>query len=150
MKKILLFISIITISLSSCNKNDDDGITGNPNIPNAVFDTQGLINTNLPQFNQLQFPGNYVVLNNNYGINGLVVYYAGGDQYSAFELSDPNHQLNSCSLLTVDGVFATCSCDDGNAYNIITGSPKQGTQGQYGLTRYFAEANGNIIRVYNN
>ncbi len=144
----MLVMSIVFFS--SCKKNDDDNLTDNPNIPNAVFDTGSAINTSLPQYNQLQFPGNFVILNNsNYGINGIVVYFSGGD-YSAFELSDPNHSLNSCSVLSVEGVIATCTCEDGNSYEILNGSPNEGTSGQYYLKRYFVEVNGNIIRVYNN
>ena len=150
MKKILILLLLALVFSTSCKKNDDDNLTSNPNIPNAVFDTGNAINTSLPQYNQLQFPGNYVILNNsNYGINGVVLYYSGAS-YSAFELSDPNHSLNSCSILSVEGVIATCTCDDGNSYEIIGGTPNQGTTGQYTLKRYVVEVNGNIIRVYNN
>lgn len=147
--KILILSVLSFVFLSTCQKNDDT-LDSNPNIPNAVFDTGGLINTNLPQFNHMQFPGNTVVLNNNYGINGVVVYYAGGTNYSAFELSDPNHQINSCSNLTVSGIVASCNCNDNNAYEILNGTQNQGTTGAYTLKRYFVEANANIIRVFNN
>ncbi len=151
MKKVLFYVFFFLFTLFSCNKNDDDNTNGNPNIPRAVFDTGNQINTNLPQYNQLLFAGNFIVLNNNnYGINGIVVFYSGGENYSAFELTDPNHPINTCSKLSVDNAIASCSCDDSNTYEISNGLPLEGTTGQYPLTRYFVEANGSIIRVYNN
>jgi len=148
--KSIIVVLLIGIVFISCNKNDDDNQDNNQNIPNSVFDTGSLINTNLPQYNQLQFPNNYVILNNNYGINGVVLYHAGNNNFNAFELSDPNHQLNTCSTLTVSGIEASCSCDDGNSYEILNGERLDGTTGQFSLKRYFVEVSGTIIRVYNN
>ncbi|WP_452597780.1 hypothetical protein [Pontimicrobium sp. MEBiC01747] len=150
MKKIYLVFVLLCMVLLSCKKDDDD-VTRNQNIPNAAFDTGGLINTSLPQFNNLLFPGNFITLNDNYGINGIVVYYVGGTNYKAYELSDPNHQLNSCSRLTMDGTNAVCNCDDGNSYLVPgNGLPQTGTNGQFSLVPYPVEVNGNIIRVFNN
>lgn len=145
------FLSIILLIfvLVSCSKTDDEQLN-NPNIPNIAFDTGNLVNTNLPQFSNLKYPNNSVVLNNNYGINGVILYFAGGTNYSAFEISDPNHPLSSCSNLTVEGVIATCNCNDGNSYNILSGVGASGTTGNYALKRYNVEVSGNIIRVYNN
>ena len=145
--KTLLFSLFIGLILSSCSKNDDNQ-NNNPYIPNAVFDTGSLINTTLPQYNQMQFPGNYITLNSNYGIKGVVLYYAGNNNYSAFELSDPNHAISSCSKLTVNGIVATCGCADENAYEILNGTKQDG--GQYPMTRYNVEVSGSVIRVFNN
>lgn len=146
MNKIILFLSLLL--LTACSNNDP--ILNNPNLPNYTFDTGNLVNTNLPQYSILKFPGNFVILNSPYGINGVVIYFAGGSNYSAFEISDPNHALNNCSDLSVDGIIATCNCDDGNSYDILNGIGRTGTTGSYALKRYFVEVNGNIIRVYNN
>ncbi len=148
--KPFLILTILILGLNSCSKKDDNNNQSNPNIPNVAFDTGGLINTNLPQFNQLQFPGNFVVLNNNYGLNGVVVYFAGGGNYSAFELTDPAHPFSTCSSLTADGTSATCNCNDNNSYNTIIGLAEEGTASLFPLKRYFVEVNGNIIRVFNN
>jgi len=145
--KIYKYISIVLLFLISCSSNDD-GRNDNPNIPNFAFDTGNLINTNLPQYGNLQFPGNFIVLNQ-YGVNGVVL-YSSGTTYSAFELSDPNHQVNTCSLLVVEGIIASCTCDDGNTYNIVNGGQQEGTSGQYGLVPYGVEIVGNIIRIFNN
>ncbi|MFL0353435.1 hypothetical protein [Xanthomarina sp. GH4-25] len=143
-------IILLALIVASCNKSDDDANTNNQYLPNINFDTGTLVNTNLQPYDVLQFPNNYVILNNNYGINGVVLFYAGGDNYSAFELSDPNHALSDCSTLSVEGVIATCDCDDGNSYEILNGIGQTGTTGNFALKRYFVEVTGNIIRVYNN
>jgi hypothetical protein len=148
-RKELLFV-LLSIVMLSCSNNDDNNSNNNPNIPNIQFDTGGQINTTLPQYNDLQFPGNYIVLNN-YGVNGISVFYTGGTRYRAFELSDPNHSSNTCSRLIVESINnASCQCDDGNSYSITGGSPNPGTTGQQGLKEYFVEVNGSVIRVSNN
>ena len=146
MKKLLL-IALTGFLLQSCSKNDDTN-TNNQYLPEQNFDTGSTINTNFSQFTNLQFPGNHVVVEG-FGLNGIVIYYS-GSSYLAFELSDPNHVLQTCSKLTIEGVIATCGCTDANQYDILTGQAQDGTTGQYGLKPYFVEVSGNIIRVYNN
>ncbi|MCX7547035.1 hypothetical protein OS188_03615 [Xanthomarina sp. F1114] len=148
--KRIFYIILLSLIVASCSKSDDDAYKNNPNIPNVPFNTGTLVNTNLPQFSNLKFDNNHVILNNNYGINGVVLFHSSGENYSAFELSDPNHPLSSCSTLTVQGVIATCDCDDGNNYDILNGIGQTGTTGHYALKRYYVEVAGNIIRVYNN
>ena len=151
MKNVLTLL-ICCCLVWSCKKNDDDNTNyNNQYLPNYSFNTGDLINLSLPQYTDLQFPNNYVVLDPPYGINGVVVFYAGGNNYNAFELSDPNHELRDCSSLTVEGVIASCDCDDHDKrYDILTGQPQEGTTGSYGLKRYFVEKTGDIIRVWNN
>ncbi|MFD2822813.1 hypothetical protein ACFS5M_03970 [Lacinutrix iliipiscaria] len=146
MKKLILIVFIGFITLS-CSKNDDTSRT-NEYLPEQNFDTGSTINTNFPQYSSLQFPGNHEVIEE-YGLNGIVVYYS-GSSYLAFELSDPNHALQTCSKLTIEGVIATCGCSDTNQYDILTGQAQDGTTGQYTLKPYFVEVSGTIIRVYNN
>ncbi|MCR8666949.1 hypothetical protein NO995_04605 [Aestuariibaculum sp. M13] len=144
MKPLLYILTLFLIV--SCS-NDD--IIKNPYLPDYKFNTNNFIDTRLPQYNKLQLPGNYVILEG-YGINGVVLFYAGGDIYNAFELSDPNHALSTCSKLTIDGIIASCTCNDDNSYDILTGNMAEGTTGQYTLLRYNVEVSGYIIRVYNN
>ena len=146
MKKLILIV-FIGFLMFSCSKNDDAN-NNNPYLPEQNFDTGTAINTNFPQYNSLQFAGNHEVING-YGLNGIVIYNA-GSSYRAFELSDPNHALQSCSKLTVEGVITTCGCADAKQYDILTGQAQQGTTGQYTLKPYFVETSGNIIRVFNN
>ena len=145
MKSILYLIPFVL--LTSCSS---DNVTQNPYLPNYEFNTGSLINTNLPQYSQLKFAGNSLILNSPYGINGVVLYYAGGENYNAFEITDPNHQLSTCSKLTVEGIIATCSCDDGNSYDLLNGIGREGTTGTYPLIRYRVEVSGSIIRIFNN
>ncbi|WP_372757592.1 hypothetical protein [Mariniflexile sp.] len=142
------FYIICFILLVGCSA--DNTLTQNPYLPNYQFNTGTLINTSLPQFSQLRSPGNSITLNSPYGINGLVLYYAGGDNYNAFEITDPNHQISSCSRLSIEGIIATCNCDDGNSYDILNGIKREGTTGEYPLIRYRVEVSGSIIRVFNN
>lgn len=143
------FLILISFFLFIACSNNDDNNNNNTFLPNIAFDTGDLINTNLSQYLDLQFAGNYIILNSPYGINGTVLFYAGGTNYNAFELSDPNHALLTCSGLTINGIIASCDCDDGNAYDILTGLGQEGTTGQFSLKRYFVEVNDNIIRVFN-
>lgn len=150
--KLINFI-LVAIVFFSCSRseNNEEVTLNNPFLPEYTFDTGDLINLNLPQFSDLKFPGNSIVLaNENIGINGIVIYYVGNNVYNAFELTDPNHDMYECSFLTVDGTTATCNCEEQNKYDIVSGTMAKGTKGQYALKRYFVEVNGNIIRVYNN
>ncbi|MBP0904776.1 hypothetical protein ACFSKN_12980 [Mariniflexile gromovii] len=142
------FLYIICFGLlTACSS---DNVTQNPYLPNYQFNTGSLINTNLPQYSHLKFPNNSIVLNSPYGINGVVLFYAGGSNYNAFEITDPNHQISTCSKLSVEGFIASCNCDDGNSYDLLNGVKREGTTGSYPLIRYRVEISGSIIRIYNN
>jgi len=140
-RKIVLLL--ILFGMIACEA--DDEIRNNPFLTDVSF--RHSINLNLPEYNNLNFPGNSYS-SYNHGLNGVVVYNINNNQYTAFELSDPNHQLSNCSRLTVQGIIATCSCGDGNSYNILTGELSTGT-GQYSLKPYRVRKSGNMIEVYN-
>lgn len=141
--KILLFIALFC-SLISCSP-DDEPQNNNPYLPHLSFRLN--LNLSLPEYNSLNFPGNSFVTYNE-GLNGIVVYNINNNLYTAFELSDPNHPLTNCSKLTVQGIIATCSCGDGNSYNILTGEISSGT-GQYSLKPYRIRKSGNLLEVFN-
>ena len=136
----LLFVAF----LFSCTTEDNERIN-NPYLTNISFRMD--LNLNLPEYNSLNFPGNSYVTYN-YGINGVVVYNINNSQFTAFELSDPNHALTECSTMSVSGIIATCNCNDGNSYNILTGEITQGT-GQYSLKPYRVRKSGNVLEVFN-
>lgn len=142
MRKIILFSILISL-LISCS--DDDEIRNNPYLPNLRVNLQ--LDLSLPQFNNLNYPGNSFVTYN-YGLNGIVVYNLNNSQYMAYELTDPNHIPQSCSVLEVNATEAICSCDDGNKYTIITGQRLAG-EGQYPLKPYRAIRVGNILEITN-
>ena len=142
MKHFLSLFFLIFI-FSACSSDDD--LRQNPYLPHLNFSAS--FDLSLPEYNQLNFPGNMFVTRN-YGINGIVIYNLNNDQYMAFELTDPNHVPQPCSSLTVDGLEALCSCGDGNKYTIITGQRIAG-EGQYSLKPYRVERTGNVLRVSN-
>ncbi|MFN4761819.1 hypothetical protein ACKGJN_01740 [Gillisia sp. Q332] len=142
-KKITLSLLLVAF-LSSCTPDENER-TNNPYLTNISFILD--LNLNLPEYNSLNFPGNSYVTYN-YGINGVVVYNVNNSQYTAFELSDPNHALSACSTLSVSGIIATCNCNDGNSYNILTGEITEGS-GQYSLKPYRVRKSGNVLEVYN-
>ena len=115
MKKIAFFL-LISLGLLSCSNNDDK--IQNPYLVVPLVNLS--LNLNLPEYTDLKFPGGSFIVNNQ-GIKGIVVYCVSDTQYFASELSDPNHSPNSCSKMEVTGIIATCSCDDGNTNDIITG-----------------------------
>ena len=142
MKKLLLLIPLF-ISLFGCSSSDDN-YRNNPNLPNVNFRFQ--LNLSFPEYNDLQFPGNSYATYN-HGVKGVVIYNINNSQFVAFELSDPNHPPSSCSGMTVNGVIASCGCDD-NEYNVITGELSEGS-GEYTMKPYRVQRSGNILEVYN-
>ncbi|WP_062056826.1 Rieske (2Fe-2S) protein [Aquimarina longa] len=143
MKKTLFLISIfLVISCSNDDRNDN-----NQFLPPSNINYQ--INLNLPEYNPLKFDGNHFVdKSENGSIKGIIIYHITGDQYSAFELSDPNHTPSSCSAQSIEGITATCNCKDGNSYNIITGQQTSG-DGRFGLRRYKIRRDGNNLFITN-
>lgn len=142
MRRILLLFAVLSFFLAC---SDDDELKQNPYLPNINVVLH--LDLDLPQYNQLNFPGNSYETYN-YGINGIAVYNLNNDQYMAFELTDPNHVMKDCSRLIVDGTVATCGCDDGNRYTIITGQQTAG-EGQYSLRPYRVVRVGNILEISN-
>lgn len=142
MRKVFLFIVLCFII--ACE--GDSNVNRNPFLVDISF--QMTINTNLPQYSNLNFPGNFVIVPN-IGLRGVVIYAPNTSSLFAYELSDPNHAPSACSTLTVSGITASCPCgDDTNSYNILSGQPLTGN-GRYGLKAYRVSRSGNIITVSN-
>jgi len=137
----------ICITLLVCCKSDDDNNGDNPFLIDPLVNIN--LNLNLPEYNALNFPGGTVLLSPPQGIKGVVIYNINNSEYSAFELSDPNHTPNSCSRMTIEGIVATCPCTtDDNSYNIVTGQHST-DQNVFPMLRYRAVRNGNNIQVSN-
>lgn len=136
---------IICFLLLSCN-SDDRVNRNNPYLIDPLVNLQ--LDLSLPQYNLLNFPGNSVIVTSQ-GIRGIVIYNIDNSQYSAMEISDPNHVPNNCSTMEIVGIEATCSCpDDENKYNIITGQ-HMGNPNLYPMQRYRAVRSGNVINITN-
>lgn len=140
MKKTLLFLLIIPFFIG-CDGGSFNN--RNPYIPNYNFSIE--VNTNLPLYNNLQFPSNAVkVFQANAPGNGIIIFNT-GSSYVAFDGSCPNQAISSCSSLTINGIEAVCPCDDA-AYSLFTG---QSPGLKYPLKQYRTEVSGSVIRVFN-
>lgn len=146
MKKILLY-GIMFIALFSCKKDDNGNVNdNNPFLTPPIVNIS--LNLNLPEYNPLRFPGSSVFLNNR-GIKGIVVYNVNNELYTAFDLSDPNHIPNACSRMQVEGIVATCSCEnDTNSYDIVTGQHRS-NENAYPMLQYRVVRTGNVVNVSN-
>jgi len=144
MKKITLFLLIAAVTLS-CSKNDDKQ-ERNPFLTDPAVSLN--LNLNLPEYNPLKFPGNYIITSQ--GIKGIVVYCVSENQYLAFELTDPNHAPSSCSRMELTGVIASCPCsNDDNEYFITSGQHTTEPDAKYPMQQYNAQLNGNTVVISN-
>ena len=139
-KKIIYVLSCALI-LVSCSS--DDARINNPNLTPIAFNIS--LNTNFPEYSNLQFPGNAVYVAN-VGIKGIFVINT-GTGILAWEASDPNHVPNDCSTMILSGVEVTCPCED-NTYNLYTGQDKAQSL-PYTLLPYRVAQEGNLIIVSN-
>lgn len=137
-------ISILMLLVVSCG-NDDDDRRRNPFVTTFSFSVP--LDLNLPQYSNLQFPGN-VVVDNNLGLRGVIIYNLNNEQYLAWEATDPSHIPETCSRLEVDGLTVRCMCNDGNEYSLVTGQPLGDTQ-EFGLINYAAIRTGNVLTISN-
>ncbi len=117
MKKLLLVASFII--LFGCNKNENN-INCNFLLNVGVNLT---VNLNLPQFNQLLFPGNAVRVEGQ-GNEGIILYRLNSATLLAWDGADPNHIPSACSALSIDSSTGTvsCGCPDENVYYLATGT----------------------------
>ena len=135
------FILVLALIISSCSS--DDARINNPNLRPISFSVS--LNTNLPEYSTLQFPGNAAFVDN-VGIQGIFVINT-GTGILAWEAADPNHVPNTCSEMTLNGVEATCSCED-NTYNLYTGQDKAQSL-PYTLLPYRVAQEGSLIIISN-
>lgn len=142
-----LYTVCLLLLLASCSKNDNDRLR-NPNLLDINF--QFTVNMSLPKYSPLKFASNPVYVNGpNYGNAGVIIINTGAGTYRAFDAADPNHPVEACSTLIIDGIRGTCGCNDGNSYNLFTGQPlSEGLK--YRLLEYRVINNGNgTLTVWN-
>jgi nitrite reductase/ring-hydroxylating ferredoxin subunit len=138
MKKIWLFI-VLTCVFFSCSDNNKSN--SNPNIPN--YAVNAYLNTSLPSYNNLLYVSSPVFVPN-YGAKGIIVMKTGEGTYTAFDAACPNEPLTSCVAMTIDGIYAVCSCDK-TSYNLFTGLGGQ----EHPMKQYRVELSGTSVHVYN-
>ena len=145
MAKVSAFL-IVLFLFSGCGTDDTNGLnSNNPYLTTPLMNLS--LNLNLPQYNALNYPGNYLVLPSQ-GIKGLVVYNVNNSLYTAFDLTDPNHIPSSCSMMNLEGVIAQCPCNDNNSYDIVTGEHQNNPQ-TYPMLAYRISRSGDNINVTN-
>lgn len=144
--KIKFIVSVVCLLIClSCSKEDGKK-NNNPYLIDPLVSLN--LNLNLPEYNPLKFAGEKVIISQQ-GVKGIVIYNINNTQYTAFDLSDPNHTPSDCSKMTVEGVIASCPCaNDSNEYNIVTGQHTTNPD-LYPMQQYRAERAGDNIRVYN-
>lgn len=141
MKKIIFLVLIVPL-LSSCDGGSINN--NNPNIPNYPVNLE--LNMSLPAYSTLQFPSNHIVyFGVDAGARGIVVFNTGSG-FVAFDLACPNQSYSTCtSAMTINGIEATCACDN-TVYNLFTGqSPGQ----QYPMKQYRVTVAGSTLYVTN-
>lgn len=141
MKLFYSFVCLVLLTTCSSNSREDENCKFLLNI-----NVNATINLDLPQYNQLQFAGSSIYIPNA-GNGGIIVASTGFD-FFAWDASDPNRTPTACSVLVPSGLIATSSCDDQNAYNLVTGEPE--TPGlRCSLKFYRVEKNGNNLLIFN-
>ena len=126
--------------LFGCSTNSTNN--NNPNLPNYPVNID--INMNLPQYSNLKFMSNAVYISGQ-GVRGIIVFNNSGTTYNAFDAACPNQALSTCSMMTINGIYAVCACDNAE-YSLFSGQCKGK---QYPLKQYRVEVNGNLLHVYN-
>ncbi|BAO75872.1 hypothetical protein WPG_1642 [Winogradskyella sp. PG-2] len=109
------------------------------------------VNLNLPQFNQLLFPGNAVRVEGQ-GNEGIILYRLTSATLLAWDGADPNRTPSGCSALTIssDNVSATSGCQDANTYFLATGTFSGDNPPPCTLKPYRVEAIGNNTYLVSN
>lgn len=131
---------ILVLLFVGCENNT---IERNPFLYEARFDQS--INLALPAFDNLNFQGGSLFWPNG-GIKGLLLFNLAGN-IMAWEASCPNHSPSSCSTVQINGITASCLCEN-YKYSLATGQPL--TEGAtYSLLFYKVQKNGTSVRIYN-
>lgn len=143
MKKIFL-VAILSLAATSCSKSNNTDENCNF-LLNIGVSRQ--LDLNLPQYSQLNFPSNPVLVPNE-GNNGIIVTNT-GTGFVAYDATDPNHILSACSGLTITGLEGKCGCDDENEYSLFTGQPLNNSALPCGLKAYRVEKSGNSLFISN-
>lgn len=133
----LLFVGL----LLSCSK--DSQRNKNPFLPDYSFSIT--IDTNLPLYSGLSTAINPIIIHQeNAGISGIIAMKISDTDYRAWECSCPNQYPTACSVMTIDGLNAKCSCEN-FTYSLFSGV---GTGG-YTMKAYRVDVQGTVLRIYN-
>tara|TARA_B100001741_G_C16453857_1_gene551724 strand:- start:233 stop:688 length:456 start_codon:yes stop_codon:yes gene_type:complete len=135
----------LSLLFLDCGK---ESIQRNPYFVDIRF--QRDLNLSLPLFNSLNFVGGSVLIPD-LGISGVIVFNLNGNTFLAWEATCPNHNVKSCSALSVNGVLAECNCE-AYSYSLATGqllNPAENLKPPQGLLYYQVQNLNGILRVLN-
>ena len=108
MTKKIWKILLLLVLVISCAKDEEV-------IPNVSFSGKVYI----PYLTSNPIIVKRDVENYRLGINGVLIYYAGTNEYYAFDLMCPYEKSTSCMVSITDGATCTCPCC-GSRFIIVT------------------------------
>ena len=141
MKLLFIFLLLVGVLISSCNKNK------NHPVPNIPFDKT--INITLPSYSDLMGVGGWCYVAG--GSKGIIVYRRGVDDFVAFDRHSPADENGDCGTpLTPDNdnyLVLNDVCNDAS-FSLYDGSPISNSE--FGLRQYQTQWNGNeMLRIFN-
>lgn len=151
--KRLLILSLILLLSISCSKSNNGYV--NPYLPN--YPVNKIFGFNF--YDSLRYAHSSAI-ERGQGSGGMdygaiIVFNIGSDQYRAYDLMCPNHQIHpSCSRMTLEkpgSIYVVCHCvnehDEPMKYSLITGMSM--TPGaKYQMKPYNAQKQGDAVRVW--
>lgn len=140
---------LCALILFSCERTNNHP----SNIPNVPVNIT--INLNLPLYQRLNTPGNYVYENGGY--KGIIIIHSPDGQFRAFERACTYLPDRVCSIVEMDTQAARIRCGQmvGNSFEFCCDSRYsqmgQLTQGPatYPLKQYYVTRNGSLLMVQN-
>ena len=145
MQKCFYYLLIISVLFGVSSCSDDDNVFNNPFLANVSVNFTA--NLSLPQYNQLNFPGN-AVYQANVGNAGIIIVNT-GSQFLAWDAADPNLPPEPCTTLQIDGLEAVSNCPDPNRYSLVTGQPTDTEGLEYTLLNYRVSEGNGVLQITN-
>lgn len=149
---LFLFVAAAFL-LSNCGKENGQNNNNVPSVPVNIT-----VNTNLPEYLNLQSQGTWVYLSG--GVRGIVLYHHYDDKFYALDRNCPYNSQDSCATVTVENdVFLRCGhhksetdttwvpcCN--SLYSLEAGYLVSGPS-QFPLRNYRVSQSGNFITITN-
>ncbi|MBI9067126.1 MAG: hypothetical protein JEZ09_07530 [Salinivirgaceae bacterium] len=141
----ITILSIISMILFLNCKKDN-----NERIPDTIIYIDPLY-INDPEYQSLfKIPySTYLVENEGYEANGILIINLGENNFAAYDCTCTNEVKNNCFVRLDDdsSVLAKCTCC-GSKFELFNGSVNKGPA-EYPLKKYKTAFNGEYLRVYN-
>jgi len=136
--KLIFFVTtVLFISFSSCNKDDEIAYT--------YVDIY--IDINRPEFISLNSVGNYEYITG--GVNGIIVYRTSVDQFMAYDRTCTYQPENNCRVSAdQSNNFAECKECCNSAFLLLDGSVTHGPATKP-LKQYQTTFDGTTIHIFN-